>query len=75
MFSIKFFISSLAIESEPPETMIIVSIVTQVDVRKRALQISCIVMRVKIKKDYVQLVFYISLIERNFKYKTLYKYH
>ena len=65
------------IVSEPPETMkmIIVCIVTQVDVRKRALQISCIVMRVKIKKDYVQLVFYISLIESNFKYKTLHKYH
>ena len=47
----------------------------QVDVRKRALQISCIVMRVRIKKGYVQLIFHISLIESNFKHKTLHKYH
>ena len=63
------------IVSEPPETMIIVSIVTQVDVRKRALQISCIVMRVKIKNFISELICYISLIESNFKYKTLHKYH
>ena len=32
-------------------------------------------MRVKIKKDYVQLDSYISLIESNFKHKTLHRYH
>ena len=46
----------------------------QVDVRKGT-QISCIVMRVKIMRSYVKLVFYISLIESNFKHKTLHKYH
>ena len=45
-----------------------------VDVRKGT-QISCIVMRVKIMRSYVKLVFYISLIESNFKHETLHKYH
>ena len=34
-----------------------------------------VVMRVKIMKGYVQLIFHISLIESNFKHKTLHKYH
>ena len=46
----------------------------QVDIRKGT-QISCIVMRVRIMKGYVQSNFHISLIESNFKHKTLHKYH
>ena len=42
---------------------------------ERRTSVLAVVMRVKIMKGYVQLIFYISLIESNFKHKTLHKYH